>query len=223
MRYLTAKVDRLAAGRFGLNAGEIQDALRVWVDGHQVGLVLEGQIRTPLVVRGSETSRRSSVDFARLPMVSKDGRVVELSQLAEVQAENGPLQVIREEGRRFATVLANVSGRDLVGFVKEAKNIVAQTVKTPQNYSYQWGGQFENQQRASARLSVVVPIALAIIFLLLYFTFNSSLQATLVFCNVPFAAIGGILALWLSGEFLSVPASVGFIALIGIAVLNGVV
>ena len=223
MRYLTARVDRLAAGRFGLNAGEIQDALRVWVDGHQVGLVLEGSIRTPLVVRGSETSRRSSVDFARLPMVSKDGKVVELSQLAEVQAENGPLQVIREEGRRFATVLANVSGRDLVGFVDEAKKVVSQTVKTPTGYAYEWGGQFENQQRASKRLALVVPIALAIIFLLLYFTFNSALQATLVFCNVPFAVIGGILALKLSGEFLSVPASVGFIALIGIAVLNGVV
>jgi cobalt-zinc-cadmium resistance protein CzcA len=223
MRYLTARVDRLAAGRFGLNAGEIQDALRVWVDGHQVGIVLEGPIRTPLVIRGSETSRRSSVDFARLPMVSNDGKVVELSQLADVQVENGPIQVIRERGRRYATVLANVEGRDLVGFVDEAKAAVAHHVKTPKGYSYQWGGQFENQQRASARLAIVVPIALALIFLLLYFTFNSALQATLVFCNVPFAAIGGILGLWLSGEFLSVPASVGFIALIGIAVLNGVV
>ena len=223
MRYLTARVDRLAAGRFGLNAGEIQDALRVWVDGQPVGIVLEGPIRTPLVIRGSETSRRSSVDFARLPMVSNDGKVVELSQLAEVQVENGPIQVIREEGRRFATVLANVDGRDLVGFVDDAKAAVAHQVKTPKGYSYQWGGQFENQQRASARLAIVVPIALALIFLLLYFTFGSALQATLVFCNVPFAAIGGILGLWLSGEFLSVPASVGFIALIGIAVLNGVV
>jgi len=223
MRYLTARVDRLAAGRFGLNAGEIQDALRVWVDGQQVGIVLEGAIRTPLVVRGSETSRRSSVDFARLPMVSNDGKVVELSQLADVQVENGPIQVIREGGRRFATVLANVEGRDLVGFVDDAKAAVAHHVKTPNGYFYQWGGQFENQQRASARLAIVVPIALALIFLLLYFTFNSALQATLVFCNVPFAAIGGVLGLWLSGEFLSVPASVGFIALIGIAVLNGVV
>ena len=223
MRYLTARVDRLAAGRFGLNAGEIQDALRVWVDGQPVGIVLEGPIRTPLVVRGSETSRRSAVDFARLPMVSNDGKVVELSQLAEVKAENGPIQVIREAGRRYATVLANVEGRDLVGFVAEAKQAVAQHVKTPPGYTYEWGGQFENQQRASARLAIVVPIALGLIFLLLYLTFNSVLQATLVFCNVPFAAIGGILGLWASGEFLSVPASVGFIALIGIAVLNGVV
>jgi cobalt-zinc-cadmium resistance protein CzcA len=223
MRYLTTKIDRLAAGRFGLNAGDIQDALRAWVDGQQVGLVLEGPIRTPLVVRGAETSRRSAVDFARVPMVSPDGKVVELSQLADVRAEDGPIQVIREDGQRFATVLANVTGRDLVGFVAEAKSAVAREVKTPPGYRYQWGGQFENQQRASARLSIVVPLALALIFLLLYFTFNSVPQATLVFCNVPFAAIGGVLGLWISGEFLSVPASVGFIALIGIAVLNGVV
>jgi len=223
MRYLTTKIDRLAAGRFGLNAGDIQEALRVWVDGQQVGLVLEGPIRTPLVVRGAETSRRSAVDFARVPMVSSDGKVVELSQLADVRVEDGPIQVIREDGQRFATVLANVTGRDLVGFVDEAKAAVARDVKTPAGYRYQWGGQFENQQRASARLAIVVPLALALIFLLLYFTFNSVRQATLVFCNVPFAAIGGVLGLWASGEFLSVPASVGFIALVGIAVLNGVV
>jgi cobalt-zinc-cadmium resistance protein CzcA len=223
MRYLTARIDRLAAGRFGLNASEIEDALRVWVDGEQVGLVLEGPIRTPLVMRGAETSRRSAIDFARVPMVSSEGKVVELSQLADVRAENGPIQVIREDGRRFATILSNVAGRDLVGFVAEAQAAVAREVHTPPGYRFQWGGQFENQQRASARLSIVVPIALALIFLLLYLTFDSVLQAVLVFCNVPFAAIGGVLALWLSGEFLSVPASVGFIALIGIAVLNGVV
>jgi cobalt-zinc-cadmium resistance protein CzcA len=223
MRYLTARVDRLAAGRFGLNASEMQIALRVWVDGHQVGIVLEGPIRTPLVVRGAETSRRSTVDFERVPMVSSEGKVVELSQIADVLTENGPIQIIREGGQRFATVLANVTGRDLVGFVDEAKASVAGAVKTSPGYRYQWGGQFENQQRASARLSIVVPIALALIFLLLYLTFNSVLQATLVFCNVPFAAIGGVIGLWWSGEFLSVPASVGFIALIGIAVLNGLV
>jgi cobalt-zinc-cadmium resistance protein CzcA len=223
MRYLTAKVDRLAAGRFGLNAREIQDGLRVWVDGRQVGLVLEGPIRTPLVVRGAEEWRQSPIDFARLPVVSPEGKVVELTQVADVRTENGPIQVIREEARRFATVLANVSGRDLVGFVDEAKAAVAKNVHAPPGYNFVWGGQFENQQRASARLAIVVPLALALIFLLLYMTFNSVLQAALVFCNVPFAAIGGVLGLWISGEFLSVPASVGFIALIGIAVLNGVV
>ncbi|MBY6242395.1 efflux RND transporter permease subunit [Methylosinus sp. Sm6] len=223
MRYLSAKIDRLAAGRFGLNASEIQDGLRVWVDGRQVGLVLEGPIRTPLMLRGDAVSRRSPVDFARLPVVSPEGKVVELSQLADIHIENGPIQVIREEGRRFATVLANVTGRDLVGFVDEAKAAVARDIKAPVGYQFVWGGQFENQQRASARLAIVVPLALALIFLLLYLTFNSLAQAALVFCNVPFAAIGGVIGLWLSGEFLSVPASVGFIALIGIAVLNGVV
>jgi heavy metal efflux system protein len=223
MRYLTARIDRLAAGRFGLNAGDIQDALRVWIDGRQTGLVLEGSIRTPLIIRGAETSRRSAVDFARLPMVSPDGKVVELSQLADIRTENGPIQVIREEAQRFATILSNVEGRDLVGFVAEAKAAVAKEVKVPQGYRFEWGGQFENQQRASTRLAIVVPLALALIVLLLYLTFGSVAQAALVFCNVPFAAIGGVLALWASGEFLSVPASVGFIALIGVAVLNGVV
>jgi cobalt-zinc-cadmium resistance protein CzcA len=223
MRYLTVHIDRLAAGRFGLDASEIQDGLRVWVDGRQVGLVLEGPVRTPLVIRGDRVSRRSPVDFARLPVVSAEGKVVELSQLADIRAENGPIQVIREEARRYATVLANVTGRDLVGFVDDAKAAVAKDVHAPPGYQFVWGGQFENQQRASARLAIVVPLALALIFLLLYLTFNSAWQAVLVFCNVPFAAIGGVVGLWLSGEFLSVPASVGFIALIGIAVLNGVV
>ena len=191
------------------------------IDGRQVGIVLEGPTRTPLMVRGAGASRRSAVDFARVPIVSAKGKVVELSQLAEVRTENGPIQVIREEGQRFATVLANVSGRDLVGVVDEAKAAVTREVQKPQRYRYEWGGQFENQQRASARLAIVVPLAL--IFLLLYLTLNSAAQATLVFCNVPFAAIGGVVGLWRSGEFLSVPASVGFIALIGIAVLNGVV
>jgi cobalt-zinc-cadmium resistance protein CzcA len=130
--------------------------------------------------------------------------------------------VIREDGQRFATVLANVRGRDLVGFVDDAKASAAR-VELPKGYSLVWGGQFENQQRAAARLAIVVPIALGAIFLLLYLTFGSLRQATLVFCNVPFATIGGVVALWASGEFLSVPASVGFIALMGIAVLNGVV
>jgi cobalt-zinc-cadmium resistance protein CzcA len=140
-----------------------------------------------------------------------------------VKIEDGPVQVIREDGQRFATVLVNVRGRDLVGFVNDAKAAVAANVQMSPDYSLSWGGQFENQQRAAARLSIVLPIALALIFLLLFMTFQSVRQAVLVFCNVPFATIGGVIALWASGEFLSVPASVGFIALIGIAVLNGVV
>lgn len=223
MRYLTVSIDRTRAGRFGLNATEIQDSLRVWVDGRQVGLVLDGTARTPLVVRGEERLRASTQDIERLPIVLRNGAVIELRQVADVRLEDGPIQVVREAGERFANVLANVRGRDLVGFVDDAKAAVKSKVALPPGYRLIWGGQFENQQRASARLSLVVPIALSVIFMLLYLTFGSLRQAALVFCIVPFATIGGVLALWSSGEFLSVPASVGFIALVGIAVLNGVV
>ena len=223
MKYLTVSVDRLRAGRFGLNATDIQDVLRVWVDGRQVGQVLEGTVRTPLVIRGEEGLRASALDLERVPIVLPNGGVVELAQIADVRVEDGPIQVIREDGQRFATVLANVRGRDLVGFVDDAKAAVASKVVLPKGYELDWGGQFENQQRASARLALVVPIALAFIFLILFLTFGSLRQAILVFCIVPFATVGGVIALWGAGEFLSVPASVGFIALIGIAVLNGVV
>jgi cobalt-zinc-cadmium resistance protein CzcA len=224
MKYLTVRVDRLAAGRLGLNSSDVQDALRVWVDGRQLGIVLEGERRIPLALRGEEGLRRSAADLARVSLVLPGGGTVLLGQVADIREEEGPVQVTREDARRFATVLANVgTGRDLVGFVAEAQARVAERVALPRGYALDWGGQFENQQRSAARLAVVVPIALGLIFLLLYLTFNSVRQAALVFCNVPFAAIGGVIGLWLSGEFLSVPASVGFLCLIGIAVLNGVV
>jgi cobalt-zinc-cadmium resistance protein CzcA len=223
MRYLSVKIDRARAGRLGINAEQLQEALRVWIDGRNLGIVLEGQVRTPLIVRGEEHQRASPADVSRVPIVIADRGRVELSQVADVVIEDGPIQIIREDGQRFATVLANVRGRDLVGFVDEAKAAVMGSVDLPKGYALVWGGQFENQQRAAARLSIIVPIALGAIFVLLYLTFGSVRQAALVFCNVPFAAIGGVLALWASGEFISVPASVGFIALMGIAVLNGVV
>jgi cobalt-zinc-cadmium resistance protein CzcA len=223
MRYLTVAVDRIKAGRLGLNAVDVQDAIRVWVDGRQIGIVLEGTRRIPIVIRGEADLRVSASGLARVPIVLPAGGTVELAQMADIRVEDGPIQIIREEGQRFATVLVNVRGSDLVGFVHAAQTAVAARVPMPTGYTLDWGGQFENQQRASARLAVVVPIALAAIFLLLFMTFGSVRQAVLVFCNVPFAAIGGIIALWASGEMLSVPASVGFIALIGIAVLNGVV
>ena len=223
MKYLRVEIDRFAAGRLGLNVRDVQQALRVWVDGRDMGLVLEQERRIPLMLRGEGSLRRSATDLQRLVLALPGGRTVALSQVARIAEEEGPIQVIREGTQRYATVLANVRGRDLVGFVAEAQAAVAQRVELPAGYRMEWGGQFENQQRASARLAIVVPIALGMIFLLLYFTFSSARQAALVFCNVPFAVIGGVIALWGSGEFLSVPASVGFIALIGIAVLNGVV
>ncbi len=223
MKYLTVRVDRLAAGRLGLNASEVQETLRVWVDGRRVGEVLEGDRRIPVLLRGEENLRRSAGDLSRVQIALPQGGTVLLSQVADIREEEGAVQVIREQAQRFQTVLSNVRGRDIGGFVAEAQAAVAARVQMPVGYDIVWGGQFENQQRAQARLMVVVPIALAGIFLLLYLTFGSVRQATLVFLNVPFALIGGVLALWASGEFVSVPASVGFLCLMGIAVLNGVV
>src|SRR5262249_14165531 len=144
-------------------------------------------------------------------------------EVENVVSEEGPTQVTGEDGPRLAPGLGKGRGRDRVGFVDEAKTAINAKVDVPKGYTPVWGGQFENQQRAAARLAIVVPIALGTIFLLLYLTFGSVRQAALVFCNVPFATIGGVIALWASGQFISVPASVGFIALMGIAVLNGVV
>jgi len=155
----------------------------------------------------------------RLP----DGGQISLSQLARIERVSGPVQISREQGSRNTVVIANVRGRDLVGFVDEARLAVEKAVELPAGYRLAWGGQFENQQRAAKRLATVVPMALALIFFILYSVFNSFSQAALVISNIPFALIGGVMALAISGEYLSVPASVGFIALLGIAVLNGVV
>ena len=149
MRYFTVAVDR--AGRpVRLNAEEVQEALRVWVDGRRLGIVLEGQVRTPLVIRGEER-RRASPPISRKSHRAAGGGTIELGQVAKIKVEDGPIQVIREEGQRFATVLANVRGRDLVGFVDDAKAAAAR-IDLPKSYSLVWGGQFENQQRAAARL-----------------------------------------------------------------------
>jgi cobalt-zinc-cadmium resistance protein CzcA len=223
VQFLQIKIDRLAAGRFGLNTDDIQNDLRAQIEGKQLGVVLEGVRRTPLVLRGGEAVRNSPEQFAAMRITLPDGRSIPLSEIAHLQRVDGPVKVDRENARRYVVVQANVRGRDLVGFVDEAKRAVASKVSLPAAYSIVWGGQFENQQRAAKRLAIVVPIALMMIFLLLYATFNSLRLALLVLTNVPFALIGGVFALWLSGEYMSVPASVGFIALLGIAVLNGVV
>ena len=151
------------------------------------------------------------------------GEAVALAQLARLEVTDGPVKIEREQSLRMAVVRANVRGRDLVGFVAEAQAAVAQQLKLPAGYSLTWGGQFENQQRAAARLAMVVPVALALIVGLLFATLGSLRQAILVFTNIPLALVGGVVALAVSGEYLSVPASVGFIALMGIAVLNGLV
>ncbi|HMM25741.1 MAG TPA: efflux RND transporter permease subunit [Pseudoxanthomonas mexicana] len=176
-----------------------------------------------MLVRGGDEVRMSAERFTRVRISLPAGGEVPLSALARIQPGSGPVKIGREGGARFALVQANVDGRDLVGFVDEAKQAVASRIALPAGYSLQWGGQFENQQRAAARLGLVVPVALGLIFVVLFMTFGSARQALLILCNVPFALVGGVLALWMSGQYLSVPASVGFIALLGVAVLNGLV
>jgi cobalt-zinc-cadmium resistance protein CzcA len=223
VQYESVKIDRLAAGRLGLSVDDIQEALRAEVEGKVVGTVLEQGRRTPLLLRAAPRVRNSPAVFSALTLTLPNGHAVPLTQVARLERVDGPVKVDHENARRYVVVQANVRDRDLVGFVEEATQAAAREVPFPAGYSAVWGGQFENQQRAAARLALVIPVALAFIFLLLFATFGSLRQAVLVFANVPFALIGGVFALWLSGEYLSVPASVGFIALLGVAVLNGVV
>ena len=222
VQYLRVAVDRLQAGRLGLSVEQIQDALRLQIEGQRAGNVIEGNRRTPIVLRGSEGVRLSPSEFGAMRITTDDGNTVPLSTVATLERAAGPVKIDREMGSRYSVIIANVGGRDLVGFVNDAKALVTTNLALPTGYRISWGGQFENQQRAAARLSVVVPVALGMIFILLFATFRSVKQALLILSNIPFALVGGIVALWLTGEYVSVPASVGFIALLGIAVLNGV-
>ncbi len=222
-QYLNLVVDRMEAGRLGIDADALAALLRAQVEGLRVGTVYREGKRRALVLRGDEAMRTSPARFKGLQLATPDGRSVPLSNLVTMERVEGPVALSRELGNRLAVAIANVDGRDLVGFVEEAKAAVAEQVELPPGYWLEWGGEFENQQRAAARLALVVPVALGLIFLVLFSTFGSVRQALLVLTNVPFALIGGIVGLYITGEYLSVPASVGFIALLGIAVLNGVV
>ncbi|MHC2535680.1 efflux RND transporter permease subunit [Bradyrhizobium diazoefficiens] len=222
-QYYTVVVNRMEAGRLGLTVDTIANALRTQIEGRTIGTALEEGRRTPILVRGSETTREAPTLLASLPLTLASGQHVALSQVARIQRVDGPVKIDREDGNRMSVVRANVRGRDMVGFVEAAQRKVAADLSLPKGYRLTWGGQFENQQRAAARLSIVVPVAIGLIFVLLFTTFASVRQALLVLVNIPFALIGGVFALVSTGEYLSVPASVGFIALLGIAVLNGVV
>ena len=223
VQYLRVVVNRVAVGRYGLSVENVQDALRVQIEGQRAGTVIDGNRRIPIVLRGADGVKVSPSEFAALTITTPDGQSVPLQELATLERDSGPVKIDREMGSRYSVVIANVTGRDLVGFVEEAKAKIGQAVQLPTGYRITWGGQFENQQRAAARLTLVIPLSLGVIFLVLFSTFGSVRQALLVLSNIPFALVGGIFALWLTGEYLSVPASVGFIALLGIAVLNGVV
>jgi cobalt-zinc-cadmium resistance protein CzcA len=219
MQYLEIVIDKLSAGRLGLDVDTLAQLLRSQIEGQVLGVVQEGIQRTPLLLRGLADLDKVAALRISLP----DGRALPLAAVARIEKREGVVAIERERGMRYAVVRTNVEGRDLVGFVEEAKRQVAEKVKLPVGFYLEWGGQFENQQRAAKRLALVIPAAIGLIFLLLFSTFGSVRQALLVLGNIPLALIGGVVGLWLAGEYLSVPASVGFIALLGIAVLNGVV
>lgn len=221
--YLQLDMDRVAAGRAGMPVDMLQDMMRANVEGVRAGTVTEAGRRVPVMIKGAGSEGMDPALFADQLYRAPSGQLVRASDVAQIRQVAGPVKLEHENGSRYAMVQAFVSGRDLVGYVDDAKRDIEANVKLPQGYRLVWGGQFENQQRASARLMVVLPISLVLIFLVLYATLGSVRASLLILVNIPFAMVGGIISLALSGEYLSVPASVGFIALLGIAVLNGLV
>lgn len=221
--YLQLDIDRMAAGRSGMPVDMMQDMMRAQIEGVHSGVVADGNRRVPILIKGEGSRGMSPQSFADQLYRSPTGQLVRASDIATVNQIAGPVKLEHENGSRFAMVQAFVSGRDLVGYVEEAKADIGANVKLPSGYRIVWGGQFENQQRASTRLMIVLPISLILIFIVLYATLSSVRASLLILVNIPFAMVGGMVALAVSGEYLSVPASVGFIALLGIAVLNGLV
>jgi heavy metal efflux system protein len=220
---IVVQADRDEIARHGLNVADVMNVVSTAIGGKAVTKVLDGQRQFAVYLRVAEPFRSSIDSIGRLWVTNTTGTRVPLSSVATISVTEGPPSVFRENAQRRVVILANVRGRDLGGFVQEGQQLVAEKVKLPPGYFITWGGQYENQLRAQRTLMIVVPICLALIFILLEFSFGSVRNALLIILNVPFALIGGVFALLISGQFLSVPASVGFIALFGVAVLNGVV
>jgi cobalt-zinc-cadmium resistance protein CzcA len=220
---IRVRVDRDRCARYGISVGDVLDTVEAARAGKVVGTVFEGQRRFSLVVRFDDETTRSLDALGNVPVASPSGASLPLGQLAEITLDSGPAQISREAVRRRIVVETNVRGRDVASFVAEARERLAREVPLPSGYTIRWGGQFENLQAATDRLLVVVPLSLGLIFAMLYFSFNALKPAALIYLNVPFAATGGVLALALRGLPFSISAGVGFIALFGVAVLNGVV
>jgi heavy metal efflux system protein len=220
---LQIKPDRAAIARYGLNVEDVNDLIESVVAGREAGQVFEGERRFDLVVRLNETSGRDVETIKNLLLTAPTGERVPLSQVAEIKLVEGAAQITREDTRRRIGVELNVRGRDIGSFVEEAQTAIEKNVNLPPGYYLKWGGTFENLERASARLLIVVPVALFLIFVLLFTTFGSIKQAFLIYTGIPFAIVGGVFALAVRGMPFSISAGVGFIALFGVAVLNGVV
>ncbi len=221
--YLTIDIDRGKIARHGINVADVREIITTAIGGQAATRVYEGQQRFDLVVRFPEQYRDSVETISNILISDQAGAMIPLVDLGTVQLEEGPGRISRDQLQRYVSIGFNTLGRDIGSLVAEAQQKINEQVALPKGYRITWGGSFENMERAMAKLRIIVPITIGLIFFLLYSTFNSLKQATLIILNLPFALIGGIVALWLTGEYLSVPASVGFINLFGVAVLNGIV
>jgi cobalt-zinc-cadmium resistance protein CzcA len=220
---LLIRVDRGEIARYGLNVEDVQGVLRAAIGGEVAGEVFEGIRRFDILVRYPEHARSTARDVGRVLIQAPDGVRVPLIDLASIEEIIGPRQITRENNQRFITIQCNVIGRDIGSFVADGQQAIEASVDLPPGYLLTWGGQFRLQQEANKRFAVVIPVTLLIVFLLLYSSFNSVKYSALILLNIPLALVGGVLGLWLTGQNLSVPASVGFIALFGIALENGMV
>jgi heavy metal efflux system protein len=220
---LQIRVDRGQISRYGLTIDDVQSAVRTAIGGETAGQVFEGVRRFDILVRYDEKARTTPEAIRELVIRTPAGLLIPLRQVAEVEEIVGPRQITRENTQRFITIQANVRGRDIGSFVAEGQERIAETVDLPSGYLLEWGGQFELQQEANRRLAIVVPVTLGLVFLLLFMNFGSLRASMLIMLNIPLALVGGVVALWLADLNLSVPASVGFIALFGIALENGMV
>ena len=220
---LTVRPRREMLARYGISVAQVMDLVANGIGGSEAGQVIQGNERYDIYVRLANPYRQDVQALKQLILQAPGGAWIKLGDVAEVAIESGPPQIRRDDVQRRVVIQANVADRDMGGLVAELRQRIGETVDLPSGYSVVFGGQFENQQRAQQRLMIVVPLSLGLIFLLLYFAFHSAGQALLIMLNVPLALIGGIIALYMSGQYLSVPGSIGFIALFGVAVLNGVV
>ncbi len=220
---VTIQVNRQAAARFGLNVADVLDVIQVGVGGETVSTLIDGNRRYEIAVRFPEVSRQDIGDIMALPLRTSDGALIPLSRIAESSESSGVASIRRENLSRLLVVHSNVEDRDLGSFVAEAQKKIQEKVRFPSGYFVDWGGQFENQQRAMRTLTIIVPLTILLILALLYTEFKSLRHALLILTGVPLSVIGGVFALFLSGQNLSVPAAVGFLVVFGVAMLNGVV
>ncbi|WQX51670.1 CusA/CzcA family heavy metal efflux RND transporter [Helicobacter pylori] len=223
VNYLYVTPNKESMADVGITSDEFSKFLKSALEGLIVDVIPTGISRTPVMIRQESDFASSITKIKSLALTSKYGVLVPITSIAKIEEVDGPVSIVRENSMRMSVVRSNVVGRDLNSFVEEAKKVIAQNIKLPPSYYITYGGQFENQQRANKRLSTVIPLSILAIFFILFFTFKSIPLALLILLNIPFAVTGGLIALFALGEYISVPASVGFIALFGIAVLNGVV